>query len=243
MDTVNWKVTVIAIGLTVLGAGTIAHYQIRQRLKGLSEQGGIDPEPKDKKEKVIIPKYRVLDEDVYDSPIKAQIELNMLISGEISEAGLRTLLKKLYSYAKAKRGFKYHRSPTNIYIYAFTSKEKAESGMGQWIAMLQMSHGDIRPRISINKRQIAQLGAKPEEKFGLSEGKRKQIFYELVIAGDNATELAIRKHPNDIMKQIDYENKIREANEQKVREKYNITKQQMYKIKGEGATKNWPFPK
>ena len=48
MDTVNWKVTVIAIGLTILGAGIIAHYQIRQRLKCPCKQAGIDPEPKAK---------------------------------------------------------------------------------------------------------------------------------------------------------------------------------------------------
>ena len=31
-----------------------------------------------------------------------------------------------------------------------------------------------KPRISINERQIAQLSAKPEERFGLSEKKREE---------------------------------------------------------------------
>ncbi|MBA7700036.1 hypothetical protein ES703_108742 [subsurface metagenome] len=217
--------------------------EVNDELKTDRKEDGIDHEPEAQQRKIVMPKYMVLNEDIYDTPIKTQVELNILVSGEISEPGLRALLKKLYSSTKAKRGFKYHHSPTNIYIYAFTSKERFESGMGQWIAMLQQSPGDVGPRISINKGQIALLGAKPKEKFGLSESKRKQIFYELVEAGDSATKLAIRKYPNDIMKQIDYENKIREANEQKIRGKYNITKQQMYKIKGEGVTKDWPFPK
>lgn len=215
-----------------------------QRLKDLCKEVGIDPEPKAEKEKVVMPKYSVLDEDVYDAPIKAQVELNILVSGEISESGLRALLNELYTSTKAKKGFKYHGSPTNIYIYAFTSKERFESGMGQWIAMLQQSPGDAKPRIDIKKRQIDQLGAKPETKFGLSEAKRKQIFYELVKAGDDATKLAIQKYPNDIMKQIDYENKTWEANEEKVRRKYKITEQQIDKIKVEGAIiKDWPMPK
>lgn len=106
-------------------------------------------------EKPVMPKYKVLDEDIYDAPIKTQVVLNILVSGGISETGLKALLNKLYSSAKTKRGFKYHSSPTNIYIYAFTSKERAESGMGQWIAMLQKSYGDVSPKISINERQIA----------------------------------------------------------------------------------------
>jgi len=137
-----------------------------------------------------MPKYSILSEDVYDIPLKTQVELNILVSGEISETGLKALLNKLYSPTKAKKGFKYHNSPTNIYIYAFTSKERAESGMGQWIAMLQESPGDLRPRISINKLHIAQLGAKPEERFGLSETKRKEIWKEYVLAEDRAWEKA-----------------------------------------------------
>ena len=165
-----------------------------------------DPKEKIKKEgrkpiiqpeKLIMPKYSVLDEDIYDAPIKTQVELNILVSGEISEIGLKVLLNKLYSLTKAKKGFKYHNSPTNIYIYAFTSKERAESGMGQWIAMLQKSYGDVSPKISVNERQIAQLGAEPEEKFGLSEATRKQIWSEIVKAEDRATKEAEERYPTD----------------------------------------------
>lgn len=146
-------------------------------------------------EKLIMPTYSVLDEDIHDAPIKAQVELNILVSGEISETGLKSLLRKLYSSAKAKKGFKYHSSPTNIYIYAFTSKERAESGMGQWIAMLQQSPGDARPRISINERQIAQLGAKPQERFGLSEERRREIWKELILVERRARKEAEEQYP------------------------------------------------
>lgn len=153
--------------------------------------------PAVRREKVIMPNYSVLNENVYDIPLKTQVELNILVSGEISETGLKALLNKLYSSTKAKKGFKYHNSPTNIYIYAFTSKERAESGMGQWIAMLQKSYGDVSPKISINERQIAQLGAEPEEKFGLSEATRKQIWSEIVKAEDRATKEAEERYPLD----------------------------------------------
>jgi hypothetical protein len=35
-----------------------------------------------------MPKYSILSEDVYDIPLKTQVELNILVSGEISETGL-----------------------------------------------------------------------------------------------------------------------------------------------------------
>jgi len=157
----------------------------------------VAPTPTIEREKVIIPKYTILDEDVYDAPIKTQVSLNVLVSGNISEPGLRALLNQLYSSIKARRGFKYHDSPTNIYIYAFTSKERAESGMGQWVAMLQKSYDDVKPTISINERQIAQLGAKPEKRFGLSEEKRKEIWKELVLVEDRARKEAEEQYPLD----------------------------------------------
>jgi len=157
----------------------------------------VAPTPTVEQEKIVMPKYSILDEELYDVPIKTQVTLNVLVSGEISDRSLRALLNQLYSSTKARRGFKYHDSPTNIYIYAFTSKERAESGMGQWIAMLQKSYDDVKPTISINERQIAQLSAKPEELFGLPEEKRKEIWKELVLVEDRARKEAEERYPLD----------------------------------------------
>jgi hypothetical protein len=150
-----------------------------------------------KEEKIVMPKYSVLDEEIYDAPIKTQVGLTILVSGEISEPGLRALLNKLYFSIKARRGFKYHDSPTNIYIWAFTSKERFEAGMGQWIAMLEKSYYDVEPTIRINERQIAQLSAKPEQRFGLSEEKRKEIWKELVLLERRARKEAKERYPID----------------------------------------------
>jgi len=204
----------------------------------------------------VMPKYEVLDEKIYDGPIKAMIALKVLVSGEITEASLTTLLNNLYSSAKVRKGFKYYNAPTQILIYAFTSKEKADSDMGYWIAMLEQSTGDNNPRITIKKEQIERLGAEPVRRFGLSEAKRKQIFYELAQAQDNAQMRALQKYPDpdplspkyppDLQyytARAEYQSKISEVNEQKVRSAYNLTKQQMFKIYVEGVTKEWPVPK
>ena len=242
MDIIKRRVAVTVIGLIVLGIGTTC------------KKDGIDSEANIEKEKLVMPKYSILSEDVYDIPLKTQVELNILVSGEISETGLKALLNKLYSSTKAKKGFKYHNSPTNIYIYAFTSKERAESGMGQWIAMLQESPGDLRPIISINKRQIAQLGAKPEEKFGLSETQRKQIWKEYVLAEDRAWEKAEERYlfntglsQSQFQKQAEKLTLFRQQLEKQYKgeltKKYGLTLEQLKEIADEGVTKDWPLPK
>lgn len=195
-----------------------------------------------REKKPALPEYTILNEDVYDAPIKTQVEVNVLVSGEISEAGLKTVLSQLHSSTKARKGFKYHDSPTNIYIYAFTSKERAASGMGQWIAMLQEGPGDPKPTISINERQIAQLGAEPEERFGLSEEKRKQIWKELVLMEDRAMEETIQRYPQDIKKQAEMENRLIDEYKDKLAEEHGLTREQLDEISVEGVEKDWPFP-
>ena len=162
------------------------------------EESTVVPASTIEQKKVVIPRYSVLNEDVYDAPIKTQIILNILVSGKISEPGLIALLNQLYFSIKARKEFKYHDSPTHIYIYAFTSKERAESGMGQWIAMLEKNdYIDVEPTIHINERQITQLDAKPEWRFGLSEEKRKEIWKELILAEDRARKEAEEQYPLD----------------------------------------------
>ena len=193
--------------------------------------------------KKAILKYTILNEDVYDAAVKTQVTLSVLGSGEISEAGLKSLLNQLYSSTKARKGFKYHDSPTSIYIYIYTSKERAESGMAQWIAMLQKAHAETKPTININERQLAQLGAEPEERFGLSEEKRKEIWKELILIEDRAMKEAEKRYPEQWEKEIEMQRRLIDENENKLAEKYELTPDQLGKISTEGLEKDWPFPR
>ncbi len=83
--------------------------------------------------KIVLPSCSIYDEDIHDVPLKTQVTLKVLVSGDITRPGLTALLNKLCSSTSKRTGFKHHDSPTNIYIYAFTSKEKGTSG---WIALL-----------------------------------------------------------------------------------------------------------
>lgn len=149
------------------------------------------------KEKVVVPDYRVLDQQVYDVLAKTQVTLDVLVWGEISERGLRALLNQLYSSVKSMRGFKYHDSPTTILIRLYTSEESAKSSMGLSIASLLESPIYTPPSIEIHNDQIAQLSAQPEERFGLSEKKRQEIWKELLLAEDRVWKEIEEQYPLD----------------------------------------------
>ena len=67
--------------------------------------------------------YEIVDKDIYDTPIKTQVQLHAVVSGTITKAGLENLLQKLYAEAQATRGFKHHGGkPTHIFISRETSR-------------------------------------------------------------------------------------------------------------------------
>lgn len=202
--------------------------------------------------------YDVIDSDTYDAPIKTQITLHAVVSGKISELGLRQLLQKLYDKANATRDFKYNDGkPTHVFVYLYTSQDHFKSGMGQWIAMLSKVGENARIETQVQTDLIAQLDAKPEVKHGLSESKRKEIFIEIVMAQDIANSDAKRMYPLPdpakpgysqtkagelIIKQAEASNTFREIYELEVAKYYGITKEQLKDISIEGIKKNWPMP-
>lgn len=201
--------------------------------------------------------YEILNEEVYDAPIKTQVVLEILVSGSITAEPLEKLLRTLYDEIVSRRGFQYHTNPTNVYIYAFTTRERAASGMGQWIAMIDKSFNDTSPEFSINERQLEQLGAEPETRQGLSEEERIKIFQEIVRAEDRAREEAMRRYPDlipgqpgysqdafmaQLYKQMDEQDRLTEVYKDQVAAKYGLTREQLKEIVSEGLLKDWPLP-
>ncbi len=107
---------------------------------------------------VFIPEYEVIDEEEYDASEKAQITLRILVnqSSEITEENLKNLLNKIYLSLKDRKNFTYYGSPTHIFIYAYTSKEKSGS---DWIAMLEKIGDGSEPEIKINELQLSLPGS------------------------------------------------------------------------------------
>jgi hypothetical protein len=172
---------VIAVGVAYIVAHTAWVQKKTVRIGAISGENTLD--------------YRILNEDIYDGPIKTQIRLEVLAPGNITENGLRRLLNDLYLKNQQRRGFKYHDQPTHIAIYVYSSKERAESGWGQWIGMFLKLGENANPEIKINQQQLSQLGKKPEVKLGLSEEKRKQIWRDIILAERRGEVEAEKRYP------------------------------------------------
>lgn len=208
---------------------------------------------------VNLPAYEIWKQDKYDAPIKTQLTIEAVVSGEITEQSLKNLLQELYSKANATRGFKYHGGkPTHIFIYLHPTKAHAEAGMGQWLAMLSKV-GDGAPiETKVRTERVESLRVAPEEKFGLTEGERKEIFKAIVLAEDKATADAERLYPlpdpskggysqeeaqKQFLKQAEANNDLREKHTKEIADKFGLTSEQLRAISVESFEKNWPFPK
>lgn len=259
---------VIVIGIAIIafiGCGKDKEKEAKSIVSVVEEMQKSIPDEVSKKEieepskiaeqKSPLPKYTVLDEDIYDAPVKTQVTLELLISKDISKEGLMALLKHLYEKNRQRSGFKYHKHPTNIFIYAYPSKEHADSGMGQWVGMLAKAYDDVEPEITINEEFLTQLKKKPEEKLGLTETKRRSIFAEIIKVAHRANKEADRKYPDlkpghsrtaglaQMKRWASFNNELVDKYENELAEKYSLTREQFDEIGLEGAVKSWPKPK
>lgn len=142
--------------------------------------------------------YLILKEKVSDTQIKTQVELRILITDtNITEQRIRELLTYLYTISINRTGFKYSSNPTNVFIYAYTSKEKFESGF-QWIGMIAKGYYESNPVLSISDIQMKSLTLKPANRLGLAEKARVEIpiaklkEYKIKISAINLGERKVR---------------------------------------------------
>lgn len=193
---------------------------------------------------IALPDYEIVSENTYDVPVKTQIEQHILVMGEITEENQKALLRQQFDSIMKRRGFEYHNAPTNVYIYTYDTRERANTKQGLWLAMLQMNPLDKGiPKITTKKDQIAKIGQEPEEKFGLSEIKRKKIFKEIIIAERRAADEAMVREPSDIYREADLTQKLSKKYKDELAKNYNITREQLSSIGIEGITNRWPRPR
>ena len=93
--------------------------------------------------------YTLLDETLDESPGKTQVSMNILVSESATDQELTSLLGQLLQDTSRRTDFRYHEHPTVIGIWAYASREHAESGMGQWEAMVAKTPLDPEPSVQI----------------------------------------------------------------------------------------------
>lgn len=199
-----------------------------------------------------MPQYSVYKDEVFDAPIKTQVSVKVLVSptdSSLSDASLRGLMKTLYASVMSRKGFQYHDAPTNVYIYACTTKRRANGPQIEYLAMLEKNWGDTSPTIDIDTLQLASLRIPAKEVFGLSETEREQIWAEQFACERRAQQIAHYVYPNMVPlsaeneKWSDLQQKLKKDFEEKLAKKHGLTKGQLSDIATEGMLKRWPMPK
>lgn len=193
---------------------------------------------------------------INDMPNQTSIGIEAVVSGSITELVLSEILDKLYKEAKEYRGFKFNQgAPTHFLILLYNADKSNHQlkGGDMYIARLKKQGVKSEVEIEISKDKIAQLSLAPEDKFGFSEEKRKEISIEIVQCEDRAFAEAWQMYPlskdgNDpnneaqLQKQQEFYNKMKIKYKTEIWKKYNITKEQSDAITSEAMKKNWPSP-
>ena len=200
---------------------------------------------------VTLPNYSVYDEEIYDAPIKTQVTTHIVIEEEeLTEEMIRNLLTSLYQQTMKRTGFESHPNPTSAYIYAYTSTEKAKSGMGQWVGIISKSHADTKPSISISETQMNAMNETEETKWGLTYELRQEIWNELIKSEDRAQKEAEKKYPldkpgltlDDMKKTGTLSNELNEKYDKEIATKYGVKIEILDSVSLEGVVNGWAFP-
>lgn len=199
-----------------------------------------------------LPKYRVLEEIPYDSPIKTQIEYRVTLDETANADELRRLLDHLLDLGTNRQGFKNHGGKSS-HIYAYVYPTEKHTGMN-WIGMVSKIGRNAAPKFEI-KNDLLNTIPSQEPIFGKSLEQRKAIFREILIIENVARQQALDVYPlpdpksprynseaakSIFMKQVEEENNISTKLQESLLKRYDITKTDFNGIAVEGVKSNWP---
>lgn len=187
-------------------------------------------------------KYTVVDEKVSDTALKTQIEQHIVVAGVPTKSGLEAEILDRYRAAQTRRGFRYHNPATNIFIYVYGSMEQARAGQGLWIGMIAKGFSDRgEPEVLINDERLAAFGKPAENRFGLSEAMRRQVFREIAAAENRGTREAMERISDSrIREQTELERQLQKEYKSAIARRYKLSEDALRKILVEGVKKGWP---
>ena len=133
--------------------------------------------------------YTIVEENIADTTFSTKVEQLIVVTGIPSKAELEIALQKFYNTVMARR-FQYHDRATHVWIYIFGTQEQAKADQGLWLGMLSRTD-DYKPDITVLEERLTALAQVPEERFSLSERRRKQVYLDLGDAELKAIRIAM----------------------------------------------------
>jgi hypothetical protein len=200
-----------------------------------------------------LPPFAVVAESTYDIPAKTQIERHIVVDTSVTPQSARALLEAQHSELSARRGFRFHDSPTNVYIYLYATRAHAAAGEGLWLAMLDRSFGEVTPNIHVKEEAIADLHRPKVVKFGLSEAERIAVYQAIVTAEDSTDKAAQMRYPDpvrgsraaylaNLRRQGEYREQLLDRAKRQLARRYGLTRAQLDSLTSEGMQRQWPMP-
>ena len=213
------------------------------------------------------PYYEIIQENITESGSKIKYEAKAVLkpNQNLDKPQMEELLKHIYDSVTTRTPTR----PNVVNIFLFTSKEHMESDMGQWVGRVSKAKNDNTPSLQIqflnhdNENAKAEVSVSREDVIALE--KKLKIWKELILAEDQAQELAEKQYPITLKdsegktaKEIDvlrerarrnmdlnyeYEDKLKEKYRREIMKKFGIDESTLKTISREGLDNNWPFPK
>lgn len=196
-------------------------------------------------------------------PTNKRMRYRIVVSPDIKEAQVRPTVEKIIADITSK-----DKDIDEISLLLYSDKALADSvydvAMVVWAPKGEL--GNVTPEIArTNNRDTYDISIQvksnleeylkqrntSEEKPGMTEDQRKEIYKVIVVAQDRAQAEADKKYPinasdpnfkkENVIKNVDLYRELVEKYEAEVRKKYGITQDIQTKIIVEGAILNWPL--
>jgi len=202
-------------------------------------------------------------EEVKSLPVNIRKEYRIVVPIDITKEELESTIAKCIEDKSIENP-----DIDEIVIFVYDSKEKIDGaytlGKAEWCPNGEWA--DVTPEIAKNnirdsykivydiKEEMLEIIKKgPEVLYGFTENERKEIFTEIVRCEDWADLEAMKQYypgceycsefiKSDFNEYADKVSELTDSCKEKLRNKYNITKETRLKISTEGITKTWPFP-
>lgn len=190
--------------------------------------------------------YEVVGRNVEDTPNVTKVSIRIVVPTPTTRDSLDRLLRQLHATIAAERGFRYHASPTAVFIHAYPSRE--HSGP-EWIGMLQRVGAGV-PEVTIDDKRLAAAIHPQETRFGLSETARKRIAREVMRAAQRAGRDSRERYPDTPGPNFMATARKQQALQRQLERQYmddlarrrKLSVTQLDEILAEGFQKNWPMP-
>jgi hypothetical protein len=126
-----------------------------------------------------LPDFSILEDEVYDAPLKSQIVRHILVPKLISRAELESLLIHEYVELVGRRGFIHHVTPTNVYVCAYPSYQHYRADFRYMLGRIgqcELRGRPERPDMHIDEHFMAALRIPETTISGRSCAERERLY-------------------------------------------------------------------